>query len=368
MGTIVFTAPTRIVAGLGAVGQLGAELARIGAERVAVVCDRGVADAGLLESIIGSTRGPALETCGLVDPDPEVSDAERVADAALAYGSDTVVAIGGGSALGVGKAVALRLTNPGPIAAYADVDRAPALPAPVLAVPTTAGSGSEVSNALVLRDPGRVELLVVRGAGYEPRTALLDGELLRALPHRAMLEAALDALSHALESLWAREASRFTDAFALRAAGDVYDTLDRALEQRRPGDLQTLLEASTMANLACGNARLGLVHALSSAAAVRLAHGYQNGVLLPHVAAFNEPALGRAARPAVDRLADLYEALPFDASFAPGDLDAADTDGMVEAALLNPFSANNVRPAEERDLRRILAAAGAPSNVGVEAV
>ncbi len=171
--------------------------------------------------------------------------------------------------------------------------------------------GGEVSNALTLHDPGVEQILVVRGRGYEPRVALLDATLLQTLPDRPMLEAGLDALSHALEALWAVNASAFTDALAVAAADEICGTLPAALEHRRPSDLQRLLEASALANLACGNAGLGLVHALSSAASVHLAHGYQNAVLLPAVAAFNRPELRPAAAAAADRVERLYQEIDF---------------------------------------------------------
>ena len=364
----IFSAPTRIVAGLGSLEWLERELHALGAQRVVIVCDRGVADAGLLERVQGAMGAVDGALGGLVDPDPGVDDAERAAQRAAALGADAVLALGGGSALGVGKAVALRLRNPDRIDAYAGRDRAPAPPAACVAIPTTAGSGSEVSNAFVLDDPEREHALIVRGRGYEPRVAILDGTLLATLPARSMLEAGLDALSHALEALWARGASSFTDALALRAAGHIYESLPAALRQREPADLQLLLEASAMANLACGSAELGLVHALSSAVAVRLPHGYLNGVLLPHVAAFNRPELSAEARAAADRLAQLYDAIGFAPRFDDGEIGADEVEHMVAAARHHPFHSNNIRPASEADLRGILAAAGAVAPAYMEGV
>ena len=112
--------------------------------------------------------------------------------------------------------------------------------------------------------------------------------------------------------------------------------------------MQELLEASAMANLACGNSGLGLVHALSSAPSVHLPHGYQNGVLLPHVARFNGGG---------EELDGLYSEIGFEARFRPGELSARDLDAMVAAAMCNPFLANNARESEEADLRAILARA-----------
>jgi alcohol dehydrogenase class IV len=359
-----FSAPTRIIAGLGALASLPDELAALGSGAVAVVADRGVAAAGVLDCLFERAGLRRRVVCALVEPDPSVAAAEDAAVAAIEARCEAVLMVGGGSALGVGKAVAVRLTNPGPVDRYEGIDRAGARPAPSLAIPTTAGSGSEVSNALVLHDDSRDRLVVVRGHGYEPDVAILDGELLVSLPRIPMLHAALDALSHAFEALWSREASAFSDALALAAARELRTNLPRALESRDPIDLQRLLGASAMANLACGSAGLGLVHALSSASTVRVPHGLQNGVLLPHVAEFNRPVLGPDALAEVDLLGRLYAELELEPTFDPGALDAAAGEAMVTAALGNPFRTNNRRQSTAAQLRDLVAAAGVPVGGG----
>jgi alcohol dehydrogenase class IV len=355
-----FTVPTRIVAFAGCVrARLADELRAVGGDRPVVIADRGLAAAGVLEQVLDQARGAPV--CALIGEDPDVAESERAAEEALAAGATAILAVGGGSAMCAAKAAAIRLRNPAPLDAYAGSGRLPARPAPVIAVPTTAGSGSEVSNVVVLHDPRHVRHLTIRGRGYEPRVALLDGELLRTLPRRPMITAALDALTHALEALWVHGASGFTDPLALAAAQTIRQALPRALEEdrrdRRDLWLQQLIEASAIANLACGNAGLGLVHALSSAATVRLAHGYQNGVLLPHVAEFNRPLLRPAVGVEVDGLPSLYERIGFAPRFAAGDLSPADVDAMIAAALANPFRESNCRVAIAADLRAIVSAA-----------
>lgn len=354
-----FSAPTRIVAGLGILATVADEMTGLGPGPVAVVSDRGLADAGILERVVTIAGAKRLVILDLVDPDPTVDAAVAATSAARAAGCALVLMIGGGSALGLGKAVALGLTNPDSITDYEGRDRAPVLPAPSLAIPTTAGSGSEVSDALVLHDPQRDRLVVVRGHRYQPDVALLDGQLLESLPDRPMLYAGLDALSHALEALWVRGSNSFTDALALAAARQMRATLPRALRTRDPADLQRLMEASAMANLACGNAGLGLVHALSSATSVHLPHGLQNGALLPHVADFNRHVLEPDARAEAEALPSLYEELGVPSRFKSGALPAHAADAMVAAALDNPFRANNRRGTTSWQLRDLVTAAGA---------
>jgi alcohol dehydrogenase class IV len=354
-----FSAPTRVIAGLGAVDRLAGELQALGAGRVAVVCDEGVASAGLLEDVLAAAGTDALVTLPLVRPDPLVGDVEAAAAVARAEGCDAVVGLGGGSALALAKAVALLLRNDSPITSYAGWNKAPGAPAPVIALPTTAGSGSEVSNALVLHDPAQESIVVIRGHGYEPRVAILDGILLRTLPAGPLVDAALDALSHAVEALSVRGASIFTDALALAAADLLRDVLPRVLESRSDADLQTLLEASAMANLACGSSGLGLVHALSSATRLRVPHGRANGVLLPWVAAFNRDALRPQAVAEADRIVPLYEQIGFEPSFRPGELDAEAVASVIQVALASPLHLNNSRHATADELAGLLAGASA---------
>jgi alcohol dehydrogenase class IV len=354
-----FSAPTRIVAGLGAVDRLAPELRALGAGKVAVVCDEGVANAGLLDQVLSAVGTDAVVALPLVRPDPLVADVEAAAAVARSEGCDAVVGLGGGSALALAKAVALLLRNDSPITSYAGWDKAPAAPAPTIALPTTAGSGSEVSNALVLHDPEQESIVVIRGQGYEPRVAILDGHLLRTLPAGPLVDAALDALSHAVEALSVRGASIFTDALALAAADLLREVLPRVLEARTDDDLQTLLEASAMANLACGSSGLGLVHALSSATRLQVPHGRANGVLLPWVAAFNREALRPQALEEADRIGPLYERIGFEPSFRPGELDGEAVASVIQVALASPLHLNNSRHATAEELVELLASASA---------
>ncbi|MBS1888539.1 MAG: iron-containing alcohol dehydrogenase [Actinobacteria bacterium] len=362
-GAVGFSVPTRIVAGIGSLACAGELLGGLGAGRVAVVCDAGVAAAGLLVEVEEAVAGEPLFECSPVAADPSFEAAAALVAEAREAGCERVLGVGGGSGLGAAKAVALGLANPEPLEQLEGVGVASEPAVPCLAIPTTAGSGSEVSNAFVLkRAGGGPAQAIVRGPGYEPRVALLDGRLLRRLPERPMVYAGLDALSHALEALWARGRSRFTDALARAAAAQLLEALPRALDGRRDDDLQVLIEASAMANLACGSAGLGLAHALSAASAVRLPHGYQNGVLLPHVAAFNRDLLDPVDGELVDRLDGLYASIGFEPSFATGDLGPAEVEAMVAAAGEHPFRRNNARVADETDLRDLLRRAGAPDS------
>ena len=367
-----FSVSTKVISGLGSLTRLAAELDQLGARRLAVVADRGVAEAGLLDTVLQGTDGSAAAVTLLIDPDPDVAAVEHAAGAARAGRCDLVLAIGGGSALAAGKAVAIRLTNDAPIDTYQGANQVPVPPVPTVAIPTTAGSGSEVSKVLVLHEPGRKDELVVRADGCEPRVAILDGTVLRRLPRDPLMYAGLDALSHAMEALWARRGSWFTAALGQAAAQAIIETLPAVVAgassgANRGGDnddqLQRLLEASCAANMACGNSGLTLVHALSTAPSVQLPHGLKNGILLPHVARFNAPVsaqalAGQALTSLAAQLDPLYRELGFEPVF-PASLAGTDAaDAMVAASSGHPFRANNLRESSDAELFLILEQAG----------
>ncbi|HVT69660.1 MAG TPA: iron-containing alcohol dehydrogenase [Trebonia sp.] len=353
-----FHVRTKIISGAGSLAALPAELSALPASRWALVADAGIAQAGLLDLVTQQTGEARIAVTHLVSPNPGLAAVAAAAEEAAAGGCDGVLAAGGGSALCAAKAVAILLTNPGPVDRYEGVGLVPRRPAPTIAIPTTAGSGSEVSNALVLHEPGRPREVVVRGPGCDPDVALLDGTLLRGLPEKPMIDAALDALTHALEAQWVRGRSTFTDALARHAAGMICSALPKALSDRDDDVLQDLMEASCAANLACGNSGLGLVHALTSSPQVPLPHGYQNGALLLQVARFNEGLLGEQARRHIAAAAALYEAIGRDPRFQPADTRPSYRDSILAAADGHPFRANNIRPATDDDILRLLDEAG----------
>jgi alcohol dehydrogenase class IV len=364
-----FSVSTKVISGLGSLARLTGEVEQSGARRLAVVADRGVADAGLLAEVLQGVDSSAIAVTLLVDPDPDVAAAEHAAAAARAAECDLVLAVGGGSALAVGKATAIRLANDGRIDTYQGVNQVPAPPAPTIAIPTTAGSGSEVSKVLVLHEPGRKDELVVRADGCEPRVAILDGTVLRRLPRDPLLYAGLDALSHAMEAQWARHGSWFTAALGEAAAREIIEALPEVAEgarngANRSGDndefLQRLIDASCAANMACGNSGLTLVHALSTAPSVHLPHGLKNGILLPYVASFNEEVSAPVTRSLIAQIGPLYRTLGFRPVFPSGLAETDAADAMVAASSGHPFRANNIRESGDAELFGMLDEAGLP--------
>lgn len=368
MGIAEFAVHTDIVTGLGSLSCLAHQMDRHDARRVAVAVDAALAENRLLDFVLSHAPDMTLAAVTSFAPNPDVASVESAVAEAKDGGADSVLAVGGGSALGASKAMAILMTNSGSIFDYEGSDRVMTAPAPTIAVPTTAGSGSEVSNALVLHEASRPQELVVRGRNCAPRAAILDARVLRSLPERPLLYAAFDALSHCMEALWARGRSSFTTQLALHSAHRILDLVPQAVAGVRDGRnvagdndevLQELLECSCAANMACGNSGLGLIHALSSSIEVDLPHGLQNGVLLPHVARFNAEVLPPQARPLLRRIDELYNEIGFEPSFAAVTTQAVPGRAMIQVTTDHPFRANNGRPARDHELETLLRAAGA---------
>lgn len=195
--------------------------------------------------------------------------------------------------------------------------------------------------------------------GSEPRVALLDGQVLVSAPRRALLDAGLDAVTHACESLWARNRCLITDALAEKALETFLDRFPAAINDRNPEALQDIIEASSAANLACGNSGLALCHAMNTAPDVPLPHGYVNGCILLAVAAFNRDFMDEKHQRLIDRLPKMYEDIKCNGKFAQGECDQRNADLFVKASMDHPFRKNNIRESTDEDCYELLRQSGA---------
>jgi alcohol dehydrogenase len=208
----------------------------------------------------------------------------RASDVLVTSGAVAIVALGGGSTLDLAKGAAAAARVGKSLGAHDR--RGTAIPsplAPIVAVPTTAGSGSEVTPFAVLVDRDHGEKVVLSAPGLYPVTALLDPALLRSLPRTPLVAAGLDAITHALESFLGLRASPLVDALALGALDRLWVSLPLAADVTRESrPLATLLCASTMAGMAVANGSAGIVHAISNLLAARYgtSHGLVNAAVL----------------------------------------------------------------------------------------
>ena len=214
-------------------------------------------------------------------------------------GCDVLVAVGGGSCIDAAKAIAVLASRGGAITDYAGVGRVEGPLPPAVMVPTTGGSGSDVSQFCVVTDTARRIKVTIGARALMPDISVTDPRTLSTVPHDITAYTALDALSHAIESYLSKAASFLTDAHAIAAIRGVCEQLLPALDSpREVGPREGLARASLQAGLAFTNALLGATHAISHqiGGLTDLPHGLLNAILLPHVMEFNATvAAGRLA-------------------------------------------------------------------------
>ena len=312
-----FLLPPRLRLGAGCFQALGEEAAQIG-RRALVVSGPHTAALGRTGAAVDLLRAAGLvaQAFSGVDKEPWVQAIDEGTALGRAMGADLIVGLGGGSALDAAKAIAVQIASSAPIAAFEGHDKVSAA-LPILAIPTTAGTGSEVTRFTVVTRPGeqgaQVKMLI--GSPHlVPRAALLDPELLRSAPPAAAAAAGVDALTHAVEAFVSDMRQPITDDLALSAIRHLAPRLPRAARgEAGPEDLEELMLGALEAGMAFSNASVALVHGMARplGACFDVPHGVANGLLLPAVVRFSEPA-------AEERYAAIARALGEEASPAAG--------------------------------------------------
>lgn len=366
----------------GATARLKEVLAEAGSSRPLLVTDRGVVAAGLVDHLYARSGLAALPQFEETPGNPDEAAVMKALAVYRESGADGVVALGGGSSIDLGKAVALLAHQPGPLSRYDDLGGAGTRPigpavAPLVALPTTAGTGSEVGRAAVIStNPGpgeRARKLIVRSSHLLPRVSLADPELTLGLPPAITAGSGMDAFAHCLEGFLAPNDNPPAAAVALDGMARIWRALPRAmadgsdLEARSAMMMGSLEGGMSMAN------GLGAVHALSHALGalhdLQLHHGTLNAVVLPAVLRFNRPAVGGRyprvlAALGLPETADLAEEIAaFNARLGlpPGLAAMGVTEdllpGLAPAAAGDATSRTNPRPATAEDYRGLLEAA-----------
>ncbi len=312
--------PTLLV-GPGASARLGRAIAGFGHRRIMLVTDPVVAKLGLARPLTEALRSACpsadekLVVFDQIAADAPIPVIEKGIELFRYARCDALVAIGGGSAIDAAKAIGLAAANgkhPRELVGYF---RGLHAPPPIYAVPTTAGTGSEVTVAAVISDPQREAKLVIADTRIVPKMAALDPLLMTGLPREVTAASGMDALTHAIEAFIGYWGTRFTDHMALAAVGMIFENLPRAYEH---GDdlaaREQMALASTYAGLAFTRANVGNVHAIAHqlGGKYHTPHGLANAIMLPHVLRFSSEAitakLAALARRA--KLADAGEAPP----------------------------------------------------------
>ena len=291
----VFRIPTRILFGRGVALTVAEPLRQVGAKRVLLVTDKGVRAAGLVAPIEERLRDAKIpyEIYDEVVPDPGVGEVQRAYERAKAYGADAFVAIGGGSSIDTAKMAATLLTNGGTVLDYIGIDKVPKPAAPVVAIPTTAGTGAEITVNSVIADPARHRKLVIISPNATALFALEDPNMTLTLPAFVTAITGMDTLVHAIESFVNKNSYPMTAILALQAIRDAGRALPRAVKDGSDMDArEEMMRAVISASLAFSNTRLGNVHAMALPLGgwAHVAHGTAVAILLPHVMDFNRSA------------------------------------------------------------------------------
>ena len=306
--------PTRVVSGPGALSSSRACLAGIGVQRALVVCGENVSRLGQVEEYAAGCEG-CIDVAVFrgVSPDPKDSEVLAGGAAGREAGAEAVIGIGGGSSMDAAKAIAVEIGLEGWITGQ---DR-PGEPTviehevlPIVCVPTTAGTGSEVNPFAVITFAATQRKVVLRHETLQPRCAVLDPTLLGSAPSRVRVAAGLDALTHAIESYVNVNATADTRKRAAQAIRAIAANLRAAAADADDLQAQEAMQRAAMiASLAFAKTRLGIVHAMALplSALFGVPHGVANAILLPHGMRFNAPA-------ASDELAEIAELMGEDVS------------------------------------------------------
>lgn len=293
--------------GGGAVDEIGEVVAALGLARPLVVTDKFLVGTGAVDRMVAQLEAAGLHPAVFAEtvPDPTTASLEAGVTAVAEHDADCVIGFGGGSPMDTAKALGLLARQGGHMRDYkAPRDNiGPALP--VIAVPTTAGSGSEATQFTVISDGETDEKMLCPGLAFLPVAAIVDYRLTLTMPPRLTADTGVDALTHAIEAYVSRKANPFSDSLALVAIGTIGQVLRRVYADGQDAEArERMMLAATQAGIAFSNSSVALVHGMSRpiGAHFHVAHGLSNAMLFPAVTEFSVDA-------AESRYADCARAL-----------------------------------------------------------
>ncbi|MCD9571417.1 iron-containing alcohol dehydrogenase [Pseudomonas protegens] len=381
MSISAFKIANKLITGQGAIEQLDAELARLQISNPLIVTDAILVKSGTVDLALAHLGGRAYRIFDEVQPEPEIAIVQACTQAYRAGGHDGLIGLGGGSAIDIAKAVVAFAGHEGALEELFGVDQVQRKGPPLIAIPTTAGTGSEVTNVAILSDKVAQLKKGIVSDYLLPDVALVSPVMTLTCPRSVTAASGVDALVHAVESYLSLNGSPITDSLALGAIRLIVRALPKAYAN--PANLQAredMATASLMAGMAFGNAGVGAVHALAYPLGGRfnIAHGVSNALLLPYVMAWNKMACverfrdiaqamdlpitglsdGQAAEQAVQAMAALCAAVDIPAGMRSFGVPEDAIPAMaVEAAGIQRLMRNNPRQLSPGDIEQIYRAA-----------
>ena len=282
----------RLLMGNGAMSELPGLVKKLGARKALIVTDKGLVKAGIsarVEKVLGDA-GIARAIYDGVEPDPRIEIVYTCRDAAKASGADLMIGLGGGSSLDIAKVAAVLLTNGGEVADFVGIDKVPGPGVPTVLIPTTAGTGSEVTPIAVLSDKDAHLKKGVVSEHLYARVALIDPELAASLPPYITAFTGIDALTHCIEAYTNKFAQPFVDTLAMAGIRLIGENLRRAVACGE--DIQSrynMALGSLYGGMCLGPVNTAAVHAMAYplGGMFNVPHGVANSLLLPYVMRFN---------------------------------------------------------------------------------
>jgi phosphonate metabolism-associated iron-containing alcohol dehydrogenase len=302
--------PTKIVFGDGVLSQLPDCVDSLGCTRPLIVCGRkSMREHGVIDRVEELLRGLDLSIFDSVEENPSVETADACAEVVRSSGRDIVIGLGGGSALDVARAAAMLAANPGSVVDYLEGRAIEASILPLLAIPTTAGTGSEVTAWSVLTWTRRKQS--IRPPDGWAKIALVDPELTHTMPPALTASTGMDAFSHAIEAYWNKNAQPISDLLALEAMSLVFGSLRIACAEPRDHEAREKMAlASLLAGLAFSQTLTAAVHTVSYPLTTRfgVAHGAACSILIPPFVMYNSEVMGKR----LGRLLEIADSDPAD--------------------------------------------------------
>ena len=374
MNEFTFSVPQNIIVGKGSLAKLPEVAEKLGGKKAFIISGPHLNKMGIVQSCADALKAKGIESSVFTETEgnPSVETVNKAAEVFKISGADFIVALGGGSPMDVAKAVGVVAKYGGSITEYEGADKVPGDIIPLIAVPTTAGTGSEVTAFSVITDHSRNYKLTVFSYKLIPSYAILDAELLTTAPVSVAAACGIDAMVHALEAYISTAASPFSDAMAEKALELIGANLRSYVANR--GDIEAaenMLVGSLFAGIAFSWARLGDVHAMSHpvSAYFNVPHGVANAILLPTIVEYNMLAdKGKylniynyiAELPAapeeftadmlVDELLDLNESLGIPAGLEEVGVTKDKFDAMADDAMKSGNIVVNPRSTTKKDI------------------
>lgn len=288
-----FFSPNKVILGNGTVAQAGEEAGKLGAKKALIVTDAGVVKAGLVQGLEESLKAQKINfgVYSQVKAEPEARIVDECVKAVCADGYDIIIGIGGGSSLDVAKGAAIMATNEGKIVDYSGTDLIPLRGLPKILIPTTAGTGSEVTRAIIITDDSDNSKKAVFSDFALPDVAIIDPLLTLSMPLAVTADTGIDALVHAVETYVSVKATPFSDVLAIEAINLIAENLPVAYVRGDNIEARFNMSlAATLAGMAFTSGGLGAVHALAYPldTEFHLSHGRSNAVMLPYVVDYNK--------------------------------------------------------------------------------